>query len=77
MASVGDASGLRKASWISARGNQTFVSVHESLLSETSVNRCSIFANNEVIGKNFVFLTNVCMWKKFHSVQAIIILTKS
>jgi len=50
MASVGDASGLRKASWISARINQTFVSVHESLLSESSVSRCSIFANSEVIG---------------------------
>ena len=50
MASVGDASGLRKASWISARGNQTFVSVHESLLSETSVSQCSIFANSDVIG---------------------------
>ena len=50
MASVGDASGLRKASWISARGNQTFVNVHESLLSETSVSQCSIFANSDVIG---------------------------
>ena len=50
VASVGDASGLRKASWISARGNQTFVNVHESLLSETSVSQCSIFANSDVIG---------------------------
>ena len=50
VASVGDASGLRKASWISARGNQTFVNVHESLLSETSVSKCSIFANSDVIG---------------------------
>ena len=51
VASVGDASGLRKASWISARGNQTFVNVHESLLSETSVSKCSIFANSDVIGE--------------------------
>ena len=37
MVSLGDDSGLCKASWISARDNQTFVNVHESLLSEASV----------------------------------------
>ena len=50
MASVDDASGLHKALWISAYGNQAFISVHESLLSETSVSRCSIFANSDILG---------------------------
>jgi len=62
MASVGDASGLRKASWISARINQTFVSVHESLLSETSVSRCSIFANSEIIGLLIMLLSIKLKW---------------
>ena len=67
MASVGDASGLRKASWISARGNQTFVSVHESLLSETSVSRCSIFANSDVIGNgNDVYVLGKCLLKNMN-----------
>ena len=63
MASVGDASGLRNASWISTRGNQTFVSVHESLLSETSVSRCSIFANSDVIGNVSNVVFGNCLFK--------------
>ena len=44
-----------KATWIGARGNQTFIAVDESLVSETSLNRCRVFANSQGLGKVTAF----------------------
>lgn len=40
----------RKAMWIGARGNQTFIAVDESLVSETWISSCKVFSNSEMIG---------------------------
>ena len=40
----------RKAMWIGARGNQTFIAVDESLVSETWIGSCRVFSNSQMIG---------------------------
>ena len=40
----------RKAMWIGARGNQTFISVDESLVSEMWIGSCKVFSNPQIIG---------------------------
>lgn len=40
-----------KATWIGARGNQTFIAMDESLVSENSIRNCSVFANSQTIGE--------------------------
>ena len=47
----------RKAMWIGARGNQTFIAVDESLVSENSIGSCKVFGNSQMIG-TFVFNWN-------------------
>ena len=39
-----------KATWVGAQGNQTFIAVNELLLLETTLNRCKVFANSQVLG---------------------------
>ena len=41
----------RKAMWIGAGGNQTFIAVDESLVSETWIGNCRVFSNSQMIGK--------------------------
>ena len=41
----------RKAMWVGARGNQTFIAVDESLVSETWISGCKVFSNSQMIGK--------------------------
>ena len=41
----------RKAMWVGARGNQTFIAVDESLVSETWISNCKVFSNSQMIGK--------------------------
>ena len=41
----------RKAMWIGARGNQTFISVEESLVSENWIGSCKVFSNSQTIGE--------------------------
>jgi E3 ubiquitin-protein ligase MYCBP2 len=41
----------RKAMWVGARGNQTFIAVDESLVSETWISSCKVFSNSQMIGK--------------------------
>ena len=45
-----------KATWIGARGNQTFIAMDESLVSESSIRNCKVFANSQTIG------TSVCLF---------------
>ena len=40
-----------KATWIGAKGNQTFIAVDESLVSETSLSQCKVFANSQALGE--------------------------
>ena len=40
----------RKAMWVGARGNQTFIAVDESLVSETWIGSCRVFSNSQMIG---------------------------
>lgn len=39
-----------KVTWVGARGNQTFISVDESLVSEQALSKCRVFANSQAIG---------------------------
>ncbi len=41
-----------KVTWVGARGNQTFVSVDESLVSELSLSKCRVFASPRAIGQS-------------------------
>lgn len=40
-----------KATWVGAKGNQTFIAVDECLVSETSLSKSKVFANSQAIGK--------------------------
>ena len=40
-----------KAMWVGACGNQTFIAVDESLVSESSISQCKIFAGSQTLGK--------------------------
>ncbi len=40
-----------KATWVGSQGNQTFIAVDESLLLETTLGSCKVFANSQVLGK--------------------------
>ena len=48
-----------KASWIGARGNQTFIVVDELLVSKSSLSNCTVFANTEMIGKLCIYCVEV------------------
>ena len=39
-----------KVTWVGARGNQTFIALDESLISDSSLSKCCVFANSETIG---------------------------
>ncbi len=39
-----------KVAWVGARGNQTFISVDESLVSEVALSKCRVFASSQSIG---------------------------
>ena len=39
------------AKWVAASGNQTFIGVDESLVSESTLPKCRVFANRDCIGK--------------------------
>ena len=41
-----------KVVWVGARGNQTFVAVNESLVSDQNLGKCRIFADSHTIGKH-------------------------
>ena len=40
-----------KVVWVGARGNQTFVAVNESLVSDQNLGKCRVFADTHTIGK--------------------------
>lgn len=40
-----------KATWVGASGNQTFIAVDESLVSESALSRCKVFASPQAIGE--------------------------
>ena len=40
-----------KATWVGASGNQTFIAVDESLVSETTLSACKVFASPQAIGE--------------------------
>ena len=40
-----------KVVWVGARGNQTFVAVNESLVSDQNLAKCCVFADTHTIGK--------------------------
>ena len=40
-----------KATWVGARGNQTFIAIDESLVSEYTLGQCRVFANPQTIGE--------------------------
>ena len=42
-----------KSTWVGARGNQTFISVDESLVSDSDLSRCRVFSNTQSLGKHF------------------------
>ena len=44
-----------QAKWVSASGNQTFIAVDESLISENTLTKCQIFAHPECFGKFIVY----------------------
>ncbi len=39
-----------KATWVGAKGNQTFIAMDETLISAASLSRCKVFANSQVLG---------------------------
>ena len=43
-----------KATWVGASGNQTFIAVDESLVSESALSRCKVFASPQAIGEGVV-----------------------
>lgn len=49
--SVSGFDGRCKATWVGAQANQTFIAVDESLVSETSLSRCTVFSNGHVFGE--------------------------
>lgn len=50
--SVNNVGGVCKATWVGAKGNQTFIAIDEMLISELSLSRCKVFANSHAVGKN-------------------------
>ena len=40
-----------KVVWVGARGNQTFVAVNESLVSDQNLGKCCVFADTHTIGE--------------------------
>ena len=40
-----------KVVWVGARGNQTFVAVNESLVSDQNLGKCRVFADSHTIGE--------------------------
>ena len=42
-----------KVVWVGARGNQTFVAVNESLISDQNLGKCCVFADSNTIGKQY------------------------
>ena len=43
-----------KVVWVGARGNQTFVAVNESLVSDQNLGKCSVFADTHTIGEGWL-----------------------
>ena len=43
--------GMCKATWVGAKGNQTFISVDEMLISERSLSRCKTFSTSQALGE--------------------------
>lgn len=43
--------GVSKATWVGAKGNQTFIAVDEMLISELSLSHCKVFASSQAVGK--------------------------
>ena len=51
-----------KAMWVGACGNQTFIAVDESLVSESSINQCKIFAGSQTLGRHITITTISTIW---------------
>ncbi|NXD08304.1 MYCB2 ligase, partial [Nothocercus nigrocapillus] len=57
----------RKATWIGASGDQTFLRIDEALINSHVLATSEIFASRHIIGKNssrifFIYLQNYCQW---------------
>ena len=50
-----------KVVWVGARGNQTFVAVNESLVSDQNLGKCSVFADTHTIGEGLAATALLCM----------------
>ena len=50
-----------KVVWVGARGNQTFVAVNESLVSDQNLGKCHVFADLHTIGE-YSYCTLWCVY---------------
>jgi alpha-tubulin suppressor-like RCC1 family protein len=48
---VDDIGGVCKATWVGAKGNQTFIAIDEMLISKESLSQCKVFSNSQAIGE--------------------------
>ena len=49
---VDNIGGVCKATWVGAKGNQTFIAVNEMLVSKASLSRCKVFTNSHALGES-------------------------
>lgn len=49
---VDDVGGMCKATWIGAKGNQTFIAIDEMLISKESLSRCKVFCSSKAVGEH-------------------------